>query len=159
MLDFLSMSVNFGSYIRKVRDQKGFSLKKVEAQSGGTITGAYVNQIENNGMLIDDVSLGKLVGLAKGLQISIFELVATAIDEDLEKSHSFTEKVGRIIDPIASIDEEYKNLFLLCTRKLADGFLEFKGKDGVKNLGKPTHVQGEMIGNNKNVSKLKKTGT
>lgn len=112
MLQILSMSVKaFGENIRRIRSDKGFSLRKVEMQSGGKITGAYVNQIENGLVAVEDISLGKLIGLAKGLQISVDELLSEAIGKDFEKS-SFLSKLDSYLIPVEYWSPEDKKLLL-----------------------------------------------
>lgn len=98
MLHILSMAVKgFGEQIREIRERKGFALSKVEAQSNGGITGSYVNQIENGQKSADDISLGKLLGLAKGLQMPIEELLTIALDKEFGKSLPITQKLNSLL--------------------------------------------------------------
>ncbi|MBA3714905.1 MAG: hypothetical protein H0W76_21000 [Pyrinomonadaceae bacterium] len=64
--------------MKRVRAQKGFSLKLVEDQSNGRIDKSYVNQIENRAVLSESISLKKLSGLAEGLQEPEEVVVAVA---------------------------------------------------------------------------------
>lgn len=132
------MSVEeFSNYVRRIRSEKGFALSKVEHQSGNTITGAYVQQIENGSVLPENISLKKLVGLAKGLRISLGELMTVALGEDFNKSTSFKNKVDSIL--VASDDWEpnAKNLFLNCVQVFATG-LNVSHFRPVKNGGENT---------------------
>lgn len=69
-------------YVRRVRNEKGFSLSKVEKNSGGEIDASYVNRIEND--LIRNVTPEKLSALAKGLEVSEDEIFAVARGKSLE---------------------------------------------------------------------------
>jgi len=59
---------DLADFVKRVRAQKGFSLKVVEDKSNGRIDKSYVNQIENRAVLSESISLKKLSGLAEGLQ-------------------------------------------------------------------------------------------
>lgn len=67
---------SFPDYVRRVRNEKGFSQPDVERNSGNTITDGYVSQIENG--YIKNVSPQKLIALAKGLGVSADEVFAAA---------------------------------------------------------------------------------
>lgn len=59
--------VKFGNYIRKIRLDKGYSLRQVQNQCG--ISNAYISQLENatNKSMPKDSTVKKL---AKGLRVS-----------------------------------------------------------------------------------------
>jgi len=69
---------DLADFVKRVRAQKGFSLKLVEDQSNGRIDKSYVNQIENRAVLSESISLKKLSGLAEGLQEPEEVVVAVA---------------------------------------------------------------------------------
>ncbi len=69
---------DLADFVKRVRAQKGFSLKLVEDQSNGRIDKSYVSQIENRAVLSESISLKKLSGLAEGLQEPEEVVVAVA---------------------------------------------------------------------------------
>lgn len=66
-------------YVSRVMKQKQLKLRDVERRSGGDITNGYISGIINS--RINNVSLGKLKALAKGLEVDIYELFSAAMDE------------------------------------------------------------------------------
>jgi len=63
-------------YVRRVRNEKHFSLSEVSARSRGRISKTHTNRIENGS--VTRVSLLKLRALARGLSIPEDELIAVA---------------------------------------------------------------------------------
>lgn len=73
-VDFIKLS----DFVKRTRDEKGFSLKDVARQSGETITDGYVSQIENEKTKVEGISIEKLKALAKGLKVSEEEIFTIA---------------------------------------------------------------------------------
>lgn len=71
----MSLRQKFGNYIRKVRLDKGYSLRQVQRQSG--ISNAYISQLENasNKSMPKNSTIKKL---AKGLRIPVERLLKVA---------------------------------------------------------------------------------
>lgn len=66
-------------FVRRVIREKQLKLRDVERRAGGEITNGYVSGIINN--RIKNVSLEKLKALARGLEVDVHELFASAMDE------------------------------------------------------------------------------
>ncbi|MEO1700629.1 MAG: helix-turn-helix transcriptional regulator [Pseudomonadota bacterium] len=67
---------NLGPYLRKARDDKGYSLRQVEAQTGGEVSNAYLSQLEGN--KIAKPSPNILYALSKALDVEYDELMLRA---------------------------------------------------------------------------------
>lgn len=74
IVDSRSSSETLAEYVSRIRGEKNFSVEKVAERSGGAISQAYVNKIENNG--VKNVSPEKLLALAKGLGVTQEEIFA-----------------------------------------------------------------------------------
>ena len=70
---------SLADYVGRVIKQKQLKLRDVERRSGGEITNGYISGIINN--RINNVSLGKLKSLAKGLEVDVYELFTAAMGE------------------------------------------------------------------------------
>jgi transcriptional regulator with XRE-family HTH domain len=77
----------FADVVRRVRNEKGFSLADVERNSGGEIDSSYVSRIENGYILPQRMTAKKLVALADGLQVPAAYLAEVASGE----LHKFNE--------------------------------------------------------------------
>ena len=66
-------------FVRRVVKRKQLRLRDVERRAGGEITNGYISGIING--RINNVSLGKLKALAKGLEVDVHELFSAAMDE------------------------------------------------------------------------------
>lgn len=64
--------------MRRKRTEARLSTRDVAKASGGLISHGYVSQIENRSVLGQGVSPGRLVGLARGLNIPEDEVFAAA---------------------------------------------------------------------------------
>tara|TARA_R110000850_G_scaffold42162_2_gene108467 strand:+ start:4470 stop:4853 length:384 start_codon:yes stop_codon:yes gene_type:complete len=67
---------NLGPYLRKARDDKGFSLRQVETETGGQVSNAYLSQLEGN--KIAKPSPNILYSLSKALDVEYNELMLRA---------------------------------------------------------------------------------
>lgn len=83
---------NLAAYIRKTREDKGFTVEEVAERSRGGISQAYVNKIENGG--VKNVSPEKLSALAKGLSISEEEMFAIVRGRNVNEVDRFTDFFG-----------------------------------------------------------------
>ncbi len=70
---------DLADFVRRVRKSAGLSTREVANRSGGLISHGYVSQIENRIGVSDGISPRRLLGLARGLGISIEEVVAVAL--------------------------------------------------------------------------------
>lgn len=75
---------DLADYVRRMRSEKGLSLKDVEVKSGGRISKGYVGQIENRTVLGQSVTPQKLQALSVGLGVSEDEIFAVARGKSLE---------------------------------------------------------------------------
>jgi len=67
---------NLGPYLRKARDDKGLSLRQVEADTDGKVSNAYLSQLEGN--KIAKPSPNILYALSKALEVEYDELMLRA---------------------------------------------------------------------------------
>lgn len=75
---------DLADYVRRIRNEKGLSLREVEVKSGGRISKGYVGQIENRTVLGQSVTPQKLQALSVGLGVSEDEIFAVARGKSLE---------------------------------------------------------------------------
>lgn len=71
-----SVTSNLGPYLRKARDDKGISLRQVEADTDGEVSNAYLSQLEGN--KIAKPSPNILYALSKALDVEYDELMRRA---------------------------------------------------------------------------------
>lgn len=67
-------AINLADFVRRVRDEKGYSLEKVQQLSGNKINASYVSRIENGYVSEESVTPKKLQALAKGLGVAEEEI-------------------------------------------------------------------------------------
>ncbi|MET0650202.1 MAG: helix-turn-helix transcriptional regulator, partial [Pyrinomonadaceae bacterium] len=65
---------DLADYLRRIRNEKGLSLRDVEVKSGSKISKGYVGQIENRSVLGQSVTPQKLQALSVGLGVSEDEI-------------------------------------------------------------------------------------
>ena len=70
---------NLGEYVKRVIKEKDLKLRDVERRSGGQITNGYISGIING--KITNLSVEKLLALAKGLDVDEHEIFGAAIGE------------------------------------------------------------------------------
>lgn len=100
--------LKLGEYIKKIRQEKELSVESVARQSGGGISGSYVNKIENENV---NPTTPKLKALAKGLGVTETEIFAVARGVSIEKNAVAVERFARIADGYALLpDEARKNI-------------------------------------------------
>ena len=71
-----TVASNLGPYLRKARDDKGISLRQVEADTDGEVSNAYLSQLE--GSKIAKPSPNILYALSKALDVEYDELMLRA---------------------------------------------------------------------------------
>lgn len=91
-------------YVRRVRNEKGFSLSRVEKNSGGEIDASYINRIEND--LIRNVTPEKLNALAKGLEVSEDEIFAVARGKRLTDGEQLGLELEKLIKYYREVPRE-----------------------------------------------------
>jgi transcriptional regulator with XRE-family HTH domain len=104
-------------YVRRVRQEKGFSTPDVERNSGNQITDGYVSQIENE--YVKNVSPAKLKALAKGLQVNEDEIFAVARGQTTVGELTFDE--GRILQSFRSLSPDRRRIALDVMESLNKG--------------------------------------
>ena len=97
--------LKLGEYIKKIRQEKDLSVENVARQSGGGISGSYVNKIENENV---NPTTPKLKALAKGLGVTETEIFAVARGVSIEKNAVAVERFARIADDYALLPDEIK---------------------------------------------------
>jgi len=81
-------------YIRRVREEKGFSLKDIQRNakaSGHSISSGYISQIENR--YVSNPTKDKLAALARGLKVPEEEVFRVAQGQKVEENADFIDSV------------------------------------------------------------------
>lgn len=73
----------FSEWVKQARVESGRSHSAVAACSGGEISASYVGHIETQTVNAADLTLKKLVGLARGLDLPAYEVVNAALEDAL----------------------------------------------------------------------------
>jgi len=73
---------SLGDYVKRVRNEKGFSLTDVEVNSGRRISNGYVSRIENGH--VTNPTRAKLQALARGLRVSPQEIYEIAFGTQIK---------------------------------------------------------------------------
>jgi transcriptional regulator with XRE-family HTH domain len=71
---------DLADFVRRVRAATDLSTRDVADRSGGLISHGYVSQIENRQVSGDGVGPRRLLGLARGLGVSVDDVVAAALE-------------------------------------------------------------------------------
>lgn len=87
--------LELGEYVKKIREDKGFSVDDVARRSGGGISGSYVNKIENENV---NPTIPRLKALAKGLGVTETEIFAVARGVPVDQKGIAVERFARIAD-------------------------------------------------------------
>lgn len=102
MLQELPMTPKeFAGYVRKLRSDLG-SLEAAEKRCGKEITGSYINNIENLKVSVEDISVSKLVGLAKAINESPIQLFKLATGVDDAATTALSEKIALYLEDLPS---------------------------------------------------------
>lgn len=94
---------DFADFIRRVREAADLSTRDVAERSGGLISHGYVSQIENRQVASDGIGPRRLLGLARGLGLSVDDMVAAALD--LPRGELTTDQ-ARLIGFFNSLPDE-----------------------------------------------------
>ena len=140
-------------YVRRVRNEKGFSLSKVEKNSGSEIDASYINRIEND--LIRNVTPEKLSALAKGLEVSEDEIFAVARGKRLTGGEQLGLELEKLIKYYREVPRECQLDILASTeaiwrRRQIESRAEGKasnsrskaGTPGISRVASPLHPPG-----------------
>jgi transcriptional regulator with XRE-family HTH domain len=109
----------FADFVRRVRNEKGLSLRDVEAKSGGKISKGYVGQIENRDVLGQSVTPQKLQALAVGLGVSEDEVFAKARGINRDGPEVFDSEIYIMFKGFNELSDEDKAELLPMVRMLA----------------------------------------
>lgn len=85
---------SLSDFVRRVRNEKGYSLDKVQQLSLNSINASYVSRIENGQVLQESITAKKLRALAKGLGVPEEEIFAVARGKTLNTEEAFTGEFG-----------------------------------------------------------------
>jgi transcriptional regulator with XRE-family HTH domain len=87
---------------KSIRDASGWTLKDVEANSGGTITDGYISKIENGYDL--NVTLEKLFAFASGLKVSP-QVLFDAARGELPSDGVHVARAAELLRELAEADQ------------------------------------------------------
>jgi transcriptional regulator with XRE-family HTH domain len=93
---------SLADFVSRVRNEKGFSLSKVEANAAGEIDSSYISRVENGH--IKNVSPEKLKALARGLQVSEDEIFDRARNKKRIGEEDRSEISRRLIEAAHKFD-------------------------------------------------------
>lgn len=79
-----AIETDFASYVKTARVRGGWSLKDVAERTGGSISKAYVGHLETGHVTAADLTLKKLIILASGLGVPVWDLIEVAIQDSLQ---------------------------------------------------------------------------
>lgn len=113
--------------VKRIREESGYTLAQVVANSGNTITDGYVSKIENG--QTGDVTIEKLVALAKGLRV-LPQMLLDAAQGDQPKD---TVHINRAIAILRELSEDDQRLGVRLLDVLRDARNE-NGGDGDPSL-------------------------
>lgn len=125
---------DLADYIRRVRNEKGLSLRDVEIKSGLAISKGYIGQIENRIVLGHSVTPQKLQALSRGLGVSEDEIFAIARG----KSHREPEMPAEFAVLFYGWEEatdEQKAETLAAIRMIAESFQRRRERGPQKTKG------------------------
>lgn len=105
-------------YVRRVRNEKGFSLLDVQRNSRNQIAGSYVSKIENGFADADGVTPKKLQALALGLQVSEEEIFAVARGKSLTVPEAFDSEIFVMFKGFDELSDDDKAELLATVRML-----------------------------------------
>jgi transcriptional regulator with XRE-family HTH domain len=107
-----------GDKIKALRIERGLSLEAVERKANG-IGRTHINNIENGQTAAEDVSIGRLEALARGLDVSVDHLILLALGRT-EDANDFINRISGIAQSLSS--QRQRELLLI-----ADMFLKEDG--------------------------------
>lgn len=105
-------------YVRRVRNEKRFSLSEVSARSRGRISKTHINRIENG--TVSRVSLLKLGALSRGLDVPEDELIAAAQGRSPEVEPRANE--AELLDHFRQLSRDRQQEVLFILRMLVKRF-------------------------------------
>ena len=77
---------SLSDYVQRLMRQKKLSVRDVKERAGGKIAASYVNRIMHG--KVKNLSVDKIVALAKGLETDASELFRVASGQPLQTSHN-----------------------------------------------------------------------
>lgn len=101
--------LTLATFVRQTREDKGYSLERVQQLSGNQINASYVSRIENGYVTEESVTPKKLQALAKGLRVSEDELFAVARGKSPNEPDIEKEKVWQLY---SELSERYRPVAL-----------------------------------------------
>lgn len=96
---------SLADYVKRVRHEKKLSLTDVQLKSENQIASSYVSKIENDLADPEGVTPKKLAALAKGLDVSPFELFAVVIGVELSLKDEANLRWARMRSRLDEIPE------------------------------------------------------
>lgn len=107
---------SLSDFVRRVRNEKGYSLDKVQQLSLNSINASYVSRIENGQVLQESITAKKLRALAKGLGVSEEEVFAVARGKSLEESEKVDADMALFASRVKKLTPQQKRDFQIAWR-------------------------------------------
>jgi transcriptional regulator with XRE-family HTH domain len=110
-----------GAFLRRLRQQRGWSLREVEAKTGGKVHNAYLSQIESGKILRP--SLETLVQLSLAFDIDFWTLVTES--RLMPKDAPQNPKASRQLHPLEMIPRKKVEDLTFDELELISEFIDF----------------------------------
>lgn len=111
---------SLSDFVRRVRNERGYSLDKVQQLSLNTINASYVSRIENGQVLQESITAKKLRALAKGLGVSEEEVFAVARGKSLDESETVDAEMALFASRVKKLTPQQKRDFQIAWQMAKD---------------------------------------
>lgn len=109
---------DLADYVKRVRREKGLSLKDVVRRSEGRISNGYVSQIENRYYI--NPTRDKLIALAKGLGVSEDEIFAVARGKSLDEVETVDAEMALFASRVKKLTPQQRRDFKIAWQMAND---------------------------------------
>ena len=109
---------DLADYVRRIRREKGLSLKDVVLRSEGRISNGYVSQIENRYYI--NPTRDKLIALAKGLGVTEDEIFAVARGKSLDEAETVDAEMALFASRVKKLTPQQRRDFKIAWQMAND---------------------------------------
>lgn len=109
---------DLADYVKRIRREKGLSLKEVVLRSEGRISNGYISQIENRYYI--NPTRDKLTALAKGLGVSEDDVFAVARGKSLDESETVDAEMALFASRVKKLTPQQRRDFQIAWQMAKD---------------------------------------
>lgn len=109
---------DLADYVKRIRREKGLSLKDVVRRSEGRISNGYVSQIENRYYI--NPTRDKLIALAKGLGVTEDEIFAVARGKSLDEVEAVDAEMALFASRVKKLTPQQRRDFKIAWQMAND---------------------------------------